>query len=223
MEKMDPYRIILADDHAMFRQGIKRILEEFEDWAVVGETGDGVALLELLKKIPAEMVILDISMPNMRGIEATKEIMSTYPHMRILILTMHRDIEYFEHALSAGAAGFLLKEDADIELVNAIKTIRGGKVYLSPLLTEELTGKMFRAGGITGKKPIDILTTREKEVLKLIAEGKTSKEIAELFSISARTVQHHRANMMRKLNINKAAELIKYAIRKGYTTLNKPA
>lgn len=217
---MDAYRIVLVDDHAMFRQGIKRIVEEMEGLVVVGETGDGVTLLKLLNKIQADMVIMDISMPSMRGIEATKEITSLYPGIKILILTMHRDMEYFEHAISAGATGFLLKEDADVELVNAIKTIRSGKVYLSPLLTEALTGRVFRSGSATGEKPEELLTTREREVLKLIAEGKTSKEIADLFNISTRTVQHHRANMMRKLEINKTAELIKYAIRKGYTTLN---
>lgn len=220
---MGVFRIVLADDHAMFRQGIKRIVEEMEGLAVVGETGDGVALLKLLNTIRADMVIMDISMPSMRGIEATKEIKSLYPDTKILILTMHRDMEYFDHAISAGATGFLLKEDADVELVNAIKTIRSGKVYLSPLLTEELTGNVFRSGSAAGEKPEERLTHREREVLKLIAEGKTSKEIADLFNISIRTVQHHRANMMRKLNINKAAELIKYAIRKGYTSLNKHA
>jgi DNA-binding NarL/FixJ family response regulator len=217
---MGAYRIVLADDHAMFRQGIKRIVEEMEGLVVVGETGDGVTLLKLLNKIQADMVIMDISMPSMRGIEATKEITSLYPDIKILILTMHRDMAYFEHAISAGATGFLLKEDADVELVNAIKTIRNGKVYLSPLLTEALTGKVFRSGSAGGEKPEELLTTREREVLKLIAEGKTSKEIADLFNISTRTVQHHRANMMHKLEINKTAELIKYAIRKGYTTLN---
>jgi DNA-binding NarL/FixJ family response regulator len=218
---MGAYRIVLADDHAMFRQGIKRIVEEMEGLAVVGETGDGVSLLKLLNRIQADMVIMDISMPNMRGIEATKEVLSLYPDIKILILTMHRDMEYFDHAISAGATGFLLKEDADEELVNAIKTIRKGKVYLSPLLTHELTGNIFRSGTAAGKKPEELLTTREREVLKLIAEGITSKEIADLFNISIRTVQHHRANMMRKLEIRKVAELIKYAIRKGYTTLSK--
>lgn len=218
---MDAYQIVLADDHAMFRQGIKRIVEEMEGFTVVGETGDGVSLLKLLNTVQADMVIMDISMPSMRGIEATKEVLSLYPGIKILILTMHRDMEYFDHAISAGATGFLLKEDADEELVNAIKTIRKGRVYLSPLLTEEVTGKVFRSGGTAGEKPEELLTTREKEVLKLIADGKTSKEIADLFNISIRTVQHHRANMMRKLEIRKVAELIKYAIRKGYTTLNK--
>ena len=214
------YRIILADDHAMFRQGIKRIVEEIAGWQVVAETGDGVALLKLLNKTAADMVILDISMPGMRGIEATKEIMAIHSHMKVLILTMHRDLEYFYHAVSAGAAGFLLKEDADEELVNAIKTIQNDKVYLSPLITQELTGHMFQAGSAGEEGFVEVLTTREKEVLKLIAEAKTSKEIADLFHISIRTVQHHRANMMRKLNIKKSAELIKYAIRKGYTSLN---
>jgi DNA-binding NarL/FixJ family response regulator len=217
---MESYRVVLADDHAMFRQGIKRILDDIDGLSVVGEAGDGLALLKLLRKVPADMVILDISMPGMRGIEATREIMALHPDVKVLILTMHRDLEYFYHAISAGAQGFLLKEDADVQLVTAIGTIRRGQVYLSPLITEELTGQVFRGGPQGEGVEAEVLTTREREVLKLIAEGKTSKEVADIFCISVRTVQHHRANMMRKLNINKTADLIKYAIRRGYTSLN---
>jgi DNA-binding NarL/FixJ family response regulator len=214
-----PYRIILVDDHVMFRQGIKNILEGAEDLEVVGEAGDGLQLLELLKKVTPDMVILDISMPSLRGLEATREIKMISLDVKVLILTMHRDKEYVYSAVSAGAEGYLLKEDADTELFAAVEKIRQGDHYISPLLSGKITHELIQAqqkGQLT--PPSDPLTTREREVLKLIAEGISNKEIADILYISIRTVEHHRANMMRKLNIRKTANLIKYAIRKGYTT-----
>ena len=218
---MSPYRIVLADDHVMFRQGIKNILERTEDLEIVGEAGDGLKLLALLKKVAPDMVILDISMPNMRGLEATREIKIISPDVKVLILTMHKDKEYVYYAVSAGAEGYLLKEDADTELFAAIEKIRQGEHYISPLLSGELTHELIQAshkGQLTPQ--FDPLTTREREVLKLIAEGISNKEIADLLYISTRTVEHHRANIMEKLNIRQTANLIKYAIRKGYTSSN---
>jgi len=216
---MSPYRIVLADDHVMFRQGIKNILEGAEDLEVVGEAGDGLKLLELLKKVAPDMVILDISMPNLRGLEATKEIKMISPDVKVLILTMHKDKEYVYYAISAGAEGYLLKEDADTELFAAVEKIRQGEHYISPLLSGQLTHELIQAshkGQATS--PSDTLTTREREVLKLIAEGISNKEIADLLYISIRTVEHHRASIMQKLNIKQTANLVKYAIRKGYTS-----
>lgn len=214
---MEPFRIILADDHRMFRHGIRRILADVEGIAIAGEASDGLELLKLLLHTPADLLVLDISMPGMRGIEASKEIKSLYPHIKILILTMHRDLEYFQHAIAAGAVGFVLKEDADEALVTAIKAIQRGEVFISPLLKEDLTDHIFQQPGKAKERQNNRLTTREKEVLKLIAEGNTSREIADLFSISVRTVQHHRANLMNKLNLHKTADLVKFAIRRGYT------
>jgi DNA-binding NarL/FixJ family response regulator len=211
------YRIILADDHVMFRHGVRRILEDIEGLSVVAEAGDGLELLKLLNSIEADMVILDISMPGIRGIEAAREIKSIDSAIRILILTMHRDTEYFKHAVAAGASGYVLKEDADEALVAAVKMIQKGRSYVSPLLAEDLTDNLFQLPRNMTNRGYGRLTVREKEVLKLIAEGKTSREVAELFSISVRTVQHHRANLMRKLNMNTTADLVKYAIRMGYT------
>ena len=213
---MSPYRIILADDHVMFRQGIKNILEKDNGLEVVGEVGDGLRLLELLKKTASDMVILDISMPNLRGLEAIREIKMIFPDVKVLILSMHRDKEYVYSAVSAGAEGYLLKEDADTELFAAIEKIRQKGHYLSPLLFEELTDELFKAhhkGQLTPQ--YEPLTLREREVLKLIAEGTSNKEIADLLFISVRTVEHHRANIMRKLNIRNAVNLVKYAIHKG--------
>lgn len=217
---VSPYRILLADDHVMFRQGMKRILEGVADLEVVGEVGDGLKLLERLKKSSPDMVILDISMPNLRGIEATKEIKTAYSEVKVLILTMHKDKEYLYHAISAGADGYLLKEDADTELFSAIETIRRGGNYISPLLSVELADDLAQTFHGTGfKAPFEPLTTREREVLKLIAEGKSNKEVANLLFISVRTVQHHRANIRKKLNIRKTADLVRYAIRKGYVSI----
>jgi DNA-binding NarL/FixJ family response regulator len=216
---VSPYRIVLADDHVMFRQGIKNILEKDKGLEVIGEAGDGLKLLELLNKVIPDMIILDISMPNLRGIEATQEIKMILPEVKVLILSMHKDKEFVYSAISAGAEGYLLKEDADTELFAAIEKIRQEGRYISPLLLGDLTDELFQAhhkGQLTPR--IEPLTTREREVLKLIAEGTSNKEIADLLFISVRTVENHRANIMSKLNIKSTANLIKYAIRKGYTS-----
>jgi DNA-binding NarL/FixJ family response regulator len=215
---VNAYHIMIADDHVMLRNGIKKIIEESDDMKVVAETGDGLELLNLLKNINPHMIILDISMPNLRGIEAAHEIKMVYPEIKIVILTMHKKKEYLYHALSAGADGYLLKEDTGEELLTAITKIREGGVYLSPILSEELTEELIGFYRNGRKHLDDPLTTREKEILKLIAEEKSSKEIANLLFISVRTVGHHRASIMKKLNINKIAGLVKYAIQKGYTS-----
>lgn len=215
-----PFSILLADDHVMFRRGVRRIIQSIDDVEVVGEAGDGFELLELLKKTSPQLVILDISMPNLRGLEATREIKIINPAVKVLILTMHKDKEYLYHAFSAGAEGYLLKEDADSELISAIDTLRRGGTYISPLLSTQLADLFMqksRPGAEQMTGPREPLTTREREIIKLIAEGKSSKEVADLLFISSRTVQHHRANIMRKLNLKKTADLVKYALQKGYT------
>jgi len=212
------YRIVLVDDHVMFRQGLKRILEERSDLEVVGEVDCGLELLKLLGKLVPDLIILDISMPNLRGLEAIHEVKVNHPNVKILVLTMHKDKEYLHQAVTAGAEGYLLKEDADAELFSAIDRVRQGKIYVSPKLSEELTTdwiKMTRRDDKPSFEPVR-LTTREREVLKLIAEGKSSKEIGDLLFISARTVEHHRANIMEKLNLKNTADLVKYAVQKGY-------
>ena len=217
---MSPYRIVLADDHVMFRKGIKSILEEATDLEVVGEVADGLELLGLLKIAAPDMVILDISMPNLRGIEATREIKVACPGVKVLILTMHKEKEYLYHAISAGAEGYLVKEDADTELFAAVGQIRQGGRYVSPLLSGELVYDLVQTRDDGEFKPRSKpLTNREREVLKLVAEGKSNKEIAEMLFISVRTVEHHRANIMKKLNITETASLVKYAIREGYTSV----
>lgn len=215
---MAPYSIVLADDHALVRQGLRRILEDADDLEVVGEANDGLELLQLLTHVTPQMVILDIFMPNLRGIEAITEIKMMNPEVKILILTMHRDKEYLYLALSAGAKGYLLKEDAPKELFSAIAKVRQDKTYISPYFSDKVVDDLVQIGKRDAKVifEMDPLTPREREVLKLVAEGKSSKEIANLLFISVFTVNNHRASIMEKLNLKKATELVKYAIRKGY-------
>ena len=215
---MNLYRIVRADDHRLVRQGIRQIIDASGDMKVVGEAGDGLDLLNLLKTTTPDLVILDISMPKLTGVEATRAVKRNYSDIKILILSMHKNKEYLYHAFSAGANGYLLKEDTGTELFTAIKTVRDGGVYVSPLLSKELTADFISTCKGNGMIPIEPLTTREREVLKLIAEGKSNKEIAGFLSISARTVQHHRASIMKKLKLKRIADLVKYAIRKGYTS-----
>lgn len=217
---MKPSRVVIADDHIMLRRGIREIIEMEKKFIVVGEAGDGIELLALLNTTPADLVILDISMPKMRGIEAAQEIKSIYPNIKILFLSMHKRKVYLYHAFSAGANGYLLKEDTDTELLIAMNFILKGKAFVSSILireTPDILTDIFSTGFHT---PEEKLTSREGEVLKLLAEGSSSKEIAHILCISTRTVEHHRANMMRKLDLKTLADLIKYAIREGYTTEN---
>ena len=208
---MGSYNIVLADDHAMFREGIRKIIERIEEAVISGEANDGLELLELLKKSCPDLVILDISMPNLRGLEAIREIKKNYPQVRILVLTMHRKKEFIRKALADGADGFLLKEDPAGELIRAVLAIKKGGKYLSQLITSDLISLT--------REPdqIDILTSREREVLTLLAEGKKNREIAEALFISVNTVRRHRYNIMEKLNLDNLADLLKYAISQDYT------
>jgi DNA-binding NarL/FixJ family response regulator len=207
---MDAYTIILADDHAMFREGVRKIIERIEGAIISGEVNDGLELLELLKRSSPNLVILDISMPNLRGLEAIREIKKTYSQVKVLVLTMHKKKEFLRQALRDGADGFLLKEDAGSELIRAVQTVRNGGKYLSPLLSSVLTSLAVE------EDKTEVLTMREREVLKLLAEGKRAKEIAAALYISPHTVRRHRSNIMEKLDIKSLADLVKYAISQSY-------
>jgi DNA-binding NarL/FixJ family response regulator len=216
------YNIVLAEDHGLVREGIKKIIEAIPGLRVVGEVGDGLELLELLKGLPVDMVILDITMPSLPGIEATREIKKAYPAVKVLILTMHKKKEYLNNAIAAGVDGYLLKEDAPKELVTAMDTIREGMIYVSPLLSSDLANLYFQSQRHPAAEPTAPLSPREIEIIKLIAEGKSSKEIAEILFLSFRTIQNHRTKIMRKLNLKKNTDLVRYAIRKGYTVTSGP-
>ncbi len=203
----------------MFRRGIRRIIQESADLEVVGEAADGLQLLRSIRESLPDMVITDVSLPHLRGLEATEEIKTAFPQIKVIILTLHKNKEYLHHALSAGAEGYLLKEDSDIELVSAINTIRQGGIYISRLLASQLKAIFLDRKRIEegqGLVPAELLSTREREIIKLVAEGKSSKEIGGLLYISDRTVHHHRAKIMKKLNVNRTADLVKYAFQKGY-------
>jgi DNA-binding NarL/FixJ family response regulator len=194
------------------------MIEGVAGLTVVGEASDGIELLNLLKLLDADLVILDISMPNLRGIEATCELKKIFPDVKVLVLSMYKDRELLYQAISSGADGYVLKEDSDKELYSAIKKVRQGKIYISPRLTEGLTNDLTQTRRGIFKPAFEPLTKREMEVLRLIAQGKSSKEIANLLFISIRTAQNHRFKIMNKLGIKRTADLIRYAIHQGYTS-----
>ncbi len=214
---MEPYRLVLADDHTMFRQGLKRILSELPDIEIIGEAGDGLELLDLLHELNPHLVILDIRMPNLGGIEAIPKIKKVRPEAKVLMLSMYSDIEFLHQAFSAGANGYLVKGDAETQMYLAIEAIRRGEVFVTPSLSADLVADWAQKNvSQRGLSFVDPLTTREKEILKLIAEGKSYKEIGDLLSISPHTAVRHRTNIMEKLNLKKTSDLIKYAIQKAY-------
>jgi DNA-binding NarL/FixJ family response regulator len=210
---MDNYRVVVADDHALFRQGLIRLLEQVPGLEVVGEAENGVSLMRLLSEVAADIILLDVTMPNLRGIEAIPRIKMLHPRIKILMVTMHDDIEFLYRAFSAGADGYFLKKEADRELFAAIEEVRQGRVYVSSLVSSEF-GRDW--GRLREGLQKSLLTDREKEVLNLIAEGNSNKEIASLLYISVHTVERHRANIMAKLDLHTMADLLIYAIEKRY-------
>jgi DNA-binding NarL/FixJ family response regulator len=210
---MAPYSIIIADDHSLIRQGIKSILGQDDSLEVIAEAADGLELISCLSGQTPDMVILDISMPGMNGIEAVAEVREHYPTVRILILTMHSNVQYFYHVISAGAHGYLLKDESDTELLTAIKTIRRDKVYVSPQLVSEVTGDMVSTFQGRKETPIVQLTDREKQVLQLVVKGHTSRQMAEMLCLSPRTIDHHRASLLKKFKMKNTVDLVNYVVR----------
>ncbi len=214
---MKEYAVVLADDHVLMREGIKNMINATKGLTVIGEADDGIELLNLLKNEKPDMVILDITMPRVRGIEAAKEIRTLYPDVNILFLSMHKSLEFLSMALDTGAKGYLLKEDTGKELLQAIGEIRNGQTFLSPKLAQEYPTEIISICRGNHKAATDSLTHRERQILKLIAEGNTDRQISELLFISIRTAQRHRYNIRTKLSLKHTADLVKYAIAKGYT------
>ena len=207
---MTPYRIILADDHVMFRQGIRNFIERLEHVQISGEVGNGMELLELLKTSVPDLIILDIAMPKLRGLEALREVKKRYPQVKVVILTMHGTREFVRQAVSEGADGFILKEEPSSELIEAIQAVRICHQYFSPRLSEALLSFA------RGEEDPENLTEREKEILQCLARGMSTQKISDTLFISVHTVRRHRYNIMRKLNLGSMTDLIKYAISKGY-------
>ena len=206
-------RVLLADDHNLVRAGVRRILEAHPGLRVVGEVADGAAALALIAREPVDILVLDLSMPGMDGFETLRRVRTLKPDLKVLVLSMHADAEYVARAVREGANGYLLKDSAVQDLVRAIETVRAGGVYHSPEVQRELTEMVRGRTAVPG--PLDELTAREREVLRCIAEGLGTRDIAEKFGISARTVETHRANLMRKLTVHSVAQLVRIAIREG--------
>ncbi len=213
---MIPIQIVLADDHVLIRRGLKKIIDGQPFLQVIGDVGDGQELLTLLQGKCPDIILLDISMPNLRGIEAIVQVKKLCPHVKILILTMHSSKDFLASAIRAGADGYALKEDTDTELLSAIQKCLDGDLYIAPTLAVGISPQELTLMCSKVRVAHDQLTTREKQVVTLVAEGHKSKDIAKLLSISIRTVEHHRANIMKKTGIKSTADLIKYAILKGF-------
>ena len=207
---MTPYKIVLADDHVMFRQGIRNFIEKLENIQISGEVDNGLELLELLKTSVPDLIILDIAMPKLRGLEALREVKKRYPQVKVVILTMHGNKEFVRQAVSEGADGFILKEEPSSELIDAIKAVRVCNHYFSSRLSEALLSFA------RGEEESDILTDREKEVLQYLARGMSVQKISDTLFISVHTVRRHRYNIMQKLGLHSMTDLVKYAIAKGY-------
>jgi two-component system response regulator NreC len=214
---MGTLRILLADDHTVVRQGLRRVLEERADWRVVAEAGDGREAVRQAEQHKPDVAILDVAMPLLNGIEATRQIVKRVPGVRVLVLSMHSDEAYVTQILHAGAAGYLLKDSADVDLLQAVSAIAEGKSFFSPsiarLMLDDYVKQRSGEPGVIDR--YESLSDREREVFQLIAEGKVNKEIAALLFISPSTVETHRARIMEKLDVHSAAEIVLYAVRRG--------
>lgn len=213
---MKPLRILLGDDHTLVRQGVRKIIEEHKHWTVIGEAQDGRELVRQALEKEADLIIVDVAMPLLNGIEATRQIIRKLPAARILMLSMHADEAYIIQALQAGARGYLLKDSADVELVRAVTAVSEGKSFFSPNVAAIMLDDYVRHladKGITDR--YDTLSEREREVFQLVAEGHSNKEVANLLCVSPATVETHRAHILQKLDLHSTAELVLYAVRRG--------
>ncbi len=221
---MDKIRIVLADDHELVRSGLIKLLETYKDLEIVGEAGDGLEAVEKTKKLNPDVLVIDLSMPELSGIEATKIIRKECPKVAVLVLTMHQNEQYVYQIFRSGAGGYILKDARKDELVTAIRTVAKGEKYFSPRVSEIMVDGFIRRGSARDDRPADgqvdetdVLTKREKEVLTLIAEGLNSEEISGRLFISPRTVDTHRTNIMQKLDIHDAVRLLRFAIDHGFS------
>ena len=208
---MKRIRILLADDHAVVRQGFRMILAAQPDMEIVGEAGNGREALALAEELKPDVVVMDVAMPELNGIEATRRLAESVPHTRVVALSMHKDSVYVREILRAGARGYLLKDSVADDLVSAVRAVSAGEGYLSPQVSNAVLGDYRRH--VTD--PIDLLTSREREVLQMLAEGKTNKEIAGVLNLSVYTVEAHRGRILEKLNLHSITDLVRFAVRSG--------
>jgi len=213
---MKTIRVLLADDHKLIRAGLRLVVEQQPDLQVAGEADDGRQAVEMVNSLKPDVVVMDIGMPNLNGIEAARQITQSRPDTAVVMLSMHADEGYVLRALKAGARAYLLKDSATSDLAQAIRAVVEGKSFFSPavskVLLQDYMRKLRRTGG---EDSYDLLSPREREVLQLLAEGKSNKEVATLLNLSVYTVETHRAKIMQKLNLKGVPELILYAVRKG--------
>lgn len=212
-------RILIADDHGVMRKGLRLQLEQHEGFEVVGEASDGRNAIRLAEQLRPDLVIMDIGMPNLNGVEATAQIVKHNPDIGVIILSVHSDEEYLLRALTAGAKGYLLKESADVDLVRAVQAVAQRKSFFSPTVAKMLLDDFvlqLKQRGL--KDSYDLLTDREKEVFQLLAEGKSAKEIASMLNLSPYTVETHRTHVMQKLDLHSSVDLVLYAVRKKIIT-----
>jgi len=216
-----PFRVLLVEDHAVVRAGLRLLIEAEDDLTVVGECADGESALEQASSLDPHVIMMDVSMPGMNGLEAARKLLERFPRINILILTMHENEEYFFQALRAGALGYVPKSAPDTEVLAAIRAVAQGKTYIHPSVAHLLVNQYLSSveGGKIRDNP-DGLTDREREVLRLVAMGYTNKEIADKLSISIHTVHNHRTNLMAKLNLHDRLDLLKYALKKGLVRID---
>ncbi len=207
--------IVLADDHHIVRQGLRALLEGQPDFQLVGEAGDGLEAVQLTERLKPDVLIIDLMMPSLNGLEATRQLGQRSPHTRVVILSMHANEAYVLEALRNGAVGYVLKDSSAADLVQAVREVVAGRRYLSSPLSERAIAAYIQKASDVALDPYDMLTNREREVLHLAAEGYTNAEIADQLSISPRTAETHRANLMHKLGLHTHTDLIRYALRRG--------
>jgi len=218
---MKNIKVVIADDHTILRQGIKSLLDSQEGIEVMGEAKDGREAIKIIEELLPDVILMDIAMPGLNGLEATRRIKKKFPKIKVLVLTMYTHEEYIFQILNAGADGYLVKETAFQDLISAINAVYKGEAFMSPSISKKVINTYMQRARGEEDEVCDTLTTREREILQLIAEGNTNKKIAEALFISPKTVETHRTHIMDKLNIHDRIGLVKYAIRKGMVDVDK--
>jgi DNA-binding NarL/FixJ family response regulator len=208
-----PFRIFIADDHEVVRRGVRALLEAHPGWEVCGEAKDGREAVEKVKEVNPDLVLIDVGMPNLNGLDAARQILATLPAVRVLVLTMHESEQIIREVLEVGARGFLLKSDAARDLIAAVEALQHRTTFFTSSVAEIVLNGYLHRGPELARPIKDRLTPREREVVQLLAEGKTSKEVASVLNLSVKTAETHRTNVMRKLNLHSVADLVRYAVR----------